>query len=151
VKIVVFACVYNAGRSQMAAAFFNDMANPAIAQATSAGTRPAERVHAEAVQTMSERGIDLSEARPQLLTAELASEADLLITMGCGDQCPVVPGLRRDDWPIPDPKGAPFERVREIRDDIRARVWRLLAKEGWWKLRPAPRGEGASMTCRARS
>jgi arsenate reductase len=149
-KIVIFACVHNAGRSQMAAAFFNNLANPAIAQAISAGTRPAGHVHAEVVGAMSELGIDLSAARPRLLTTELASDADLLITMGCGDECPVVPGLRRDDWPIPDPKDAPLARVREIRDEIRDRVWRLLAKEGWWKLRPAPREERASMTAPAR-
>ncbi len=137
-KTAIFACVHNAGRSQMAAAFFNDMANPSLARAVSAGTRPAERVHPEVVVAMREVGIDLSAARPQLLTPELAAAAHLLVTMGCGDECPVVPGLRRDDWPLPDPKGQPRERVREIRDDIRSRVWKLLAKEGWWKLRPAP-------------
>jgi arsenate reductase len=136
VKTVIFACVHNAGRSQMAAAFFNQMASAAGARAISAGTQPAERVHPEVVGAMRERGIDLSAAKPQLLTAELATGADLLITMGCGDACPVVPGLRRDDWPLPDPKGQTVERVREIRDEIRARVEKLLADEG---LAPAPR------------
>lgn len=137
-KTVIFACVHNAGRSQMAAAFFNEMANPAFARAVSAGTQPGDRVHPEVVEVMRESGIDLSAAKPQRLTQELAQGADLLITMGCGDQCPVVPGLRRDDWPLADPKGQPRDRVREIRDDIRGRVWKLLATEGWWKLRPAP-------------
>jgi arsenate reductase len=137
-KTVIFACVHNAGRSQMAAAFFNEMANPAIARAVSAGTQPGDRVHPEVVEVMRESGIDLSAAKPQRLTDVLAKGADLLITMGCGDECPVVPGLRRDDWPLPDPKGQPIDRVREIRDDIRGRVWKVLAKEGWWKLRPAP-------------
>jgi arsenate reductase len=127
-KIVVFACVHNAGRSQMAAAFFNEMANRASARALSAGTRPADRVHSEVIEAMREVGIDLSTAAPRLLTQELVSGADLLITMGCGDECPVVPGLRRDDWPLPDPKGQPAARVREIRDEIRRRVQQLLAE-----------------------
>jgi arsenate reductase len=137
-KTVVFACVQNAGRSQMAAAFFNEMASAAVARALSAGTRPAGRVHAEVVDAMREAGIDLASVKPRLLTAELAARADLLITMGCGDECPVVPGLRREDWPLPDPHGRPPEQVRAIRDEIRNRVWKLLAREGWWKLRPVP-------------
>ena len=130
-KVVIFACVHNAGRSQMAAAFFNEMANPALAQAISAGTRPADRVHPEVALVMRESGVDLTAATPQLLTAELAQGADLLITMGCGDECPVVPGLRRRDWPLPDPKGQPLERVREVREEVRARIEELLAEEGW--------------------
>ncbi len=130
-NIVVFACVHNAGRSQMAAAFFNGMANTSVARAISAGTRPAERVHPEVVDAMREAGLDLSEAKPQRLTPELTHGAALLITMGCGDDCPVVPGLRREDWPLPDPKGQPVERVREIRDEIHARVQALLTKENW--------------------
>jgi arsenate reductase len=144
-KTVVFACVQNAGRSQMAAAFFEQMANPALARALSAGTRPAAHVHAEVVETMREVGIDLTGARPTLLTSELAQGAQWLITMGCGDECPVVPGVRRDDWPLADPAGQPPERVREIRDEIRERVWKLIAREGWWKLRPVHgRDESAS-------
>lgn len=139
-KTVIFACVHNAGRSQMAAAYFNDLANPAIAHAVSAGTRPGNRVHPEVVEAMQEVGVDLSGAKPRLLTAELAEGADLLVTMGCGDECPIVPGLRREDWPLADPKNQPIERVRAIRDEIRDRVWKLLEKEGWWKLRPAPLG-----------
>jgi arsenate reductase len=133
VTTVIFACVHNAGRSQMAAAFFNEMSNPALARAFSAGTHPALRVHAEVVEAMREAGIDLSGAKPQLLTEGLAEGGGLLITMGCGDACPIVPGLQRDDWPLPDPKGQPRERVREIRDEIQSRVWNLLAKEGWLK------------------
>ena len=128
-KTVIFACVHNAGRSQMAAAFFNTLANPAKARALSAGTHPGDRVHPEVVAVMQEVGIDLSGARPRKLTADLAAEAQLLITMGCGDECPVVPGVRRDDWPLDDPKGQSFERVRAIRDDIRARVEALVVQE----------------------
>jgi arsenate reductase len=130
VKTVIFACVHNAGRSQMAAAFFNRLADPAKARAVSAGTTPGERVHPEVVAAMQEEGIDLSGARPQKLTTELAAGAQLLITMGCGDECPYVPGVRRDDWPLDDPKGQPVERVRAIRDDIRARVEALVGREG---------------------
>jgi arsenate reductase len=128
VKTVIFACVHNAGRSQMAAAYFNKLVNPDTGRAFSAGTRPAGRVHPEVVQVMQEEGIDLREARPQKLTDGLAAGAQLLITMGCGDECPYVPGLRRDDWPLEDPKGQPIERVRLIRDDIRARVEALIAR-----------------------
>ena len=128
---VIFACVHNAGRSQMAAAFFERWADPAQARAISAGTQPGEGVHPEVVDVMRERGIDLANAKPQRLTKELASQGEWLITMGCGDQCPVVPGLRRDDWPLEDPKGKPIARVREIRDDVRARVAALLEREGW--------------------
>jgi arsenate reductase len=128
---VIFACVHNAGRSQMAAALFNAAVDPAQAHAISAGTNPGDRVHPEVVAVMQEDGIDLSGARPQKLTADLATGAQWLITMGCGDQCPHVPGLRRDDWPLEDPKGKPIERVREIRDEIRARVDALVAREGW--------------------
>ena len=130
-KTVIFACVHNAGRSQMAAAFFNAIADPKWARAVSAGTQPGARVHPEVVAAMREVGVDLSAAVPQRLTDELAAGADLLITMGCGDACPAVPGLRRDDWPLPDPKGQPIERVREIRDEIDSRVRTLLVREGW--------------------
>ena len=123
---VIFACVHNAGRSQMAASFFNQLADPAKAQAISAGTEPGERVHPEVKAAMQEVGIDLSHAKPQKLTEELARDAQLLITMGCGDKCPYVPGLRRDDWPLRDPKGLPTEEVRAIRDDIKSRVQDLL-------------------------
>jgi arsenate reductase (thioredoxin) len=128
---VIFACVHNAGRSQMAAAFFNAMADPRKARAESAGTQPGERIHPEVQAAMSEAGIDLSGAKPQRLTDELAQGAHWLITMGCGDACPYVPGLKRDDWPLEDPKGKPVERVRQIRDEVRARVAKLLEREGW--------------------
>jgi protein-tyrosine-phosphatase len=123
---VIFACVHNAGRSQMAAAFFNQFADPGYAQAVSAGTDPGLRIHPEVLTVMHEVGIDLSQAQPQKLTEGLAREAQLLITMGCGDKCPYVPGLRRDDWPLTDPKGRPLDEVRAIRDDIRNRVITLL-------------------------
>lgn len=132
-KTVVFACVHNAGRSQMAAAFFNSLADPAQARAVSAGTRPATRVHPEVLEAMRESGISLAGAVPSLLTPELARGASLLVTMGCGDECPVVPGVRRDDWPLDDPKGQTPERVREIRDEIRGRIVRLLHDSGWEK------------------
>jgi len=128
-KTVIFACVHNAGRSQMACAFFNAVADPSKARAVSAGTRPGTHVHPEVVAAMLEVGIDLSSAKPQLLTPEMARDADLLVTMGCGDECPVVPGLRRHDWPLTDPKGLPLERVRQIRNEVRARVAALVAAE----------------------
>ena len=128
---VIFACVHNAGRSQMAAAFFNRFADPSRARALSAGTQPAEHIHPEVVAVMREVGIDLSSAHPKLLTDELAAGTQLLVTMGCGESCPVVPGLRRQDWNLPDPKGQPIERVRTIRDEIRRRVEELIAGEGW--------------------
>ena len=128
---VIFACVHNAGRSQMAAAFFNELADPSIARAVSAGTEPADRVHPGVVAVMEEAGIDLHAAEPRRLTAELAQGAAMLITMGCGEACPVVPGVRREDWPLPDPKGQPIERVREIRDALRERVRALVMAEGW--------------------
>lgn len=126
---VIFACVHNAGRSQMAAAFFNQLADPAKACAVSAGTEPGERVHPEVLSVMREIGIDLSHARPQKLTEKLARDAQLLITMGCGDKCPYVPGLRRDDWPLPDPKGRSAVEVRAIRDEVKSRVQELLVRE----------------------
>jgi arsenate reductase len=131
VKRVVFACVHNAGRSQMAAAFFNALADPGAAGAVSAGTEPAPRVHPEVVEVMREVGFELSGATPQRLTAALADDACLLVTMGCGDACPVVPGLAVEDWPFDDPKGRPLDRVREIRDAIRERVARLVRDRGW--------------------
>ena len=119
---VLFACVHNAGRSQIAAALFNKYADPSKARALSAGTRPADRVHPEVVSAMAARGIDVSSKTPQRLTPALAQQAQWLITMGCGDECPVVPGLNRDDWPIPDPKGQSPETVTRIIDDIDRRV-----------------------------
>lgn len=128
---VIFACVHNAGRSQMAAAFFAALADPAKARALSAGTAPATRVHPEVVDAMREVGIDLARAEPRRLSDELARSAQLLVTMGCGEACPFVPGLRRLDWSLADPKGQSVERVREIRDQVRAQVAALVADEGW--------------------
>jgi arsenate reductase len=135
VTTVIFACVHNAGRSQMAAAFFNLVADPDRARALSAGTRPADHVHPEVVAVMREVGIDLSGARPRLLSDDLAAGAQLLVTMGCGESCPAVPGLRREDWDVPDPKGQSPERVRAIRDEIRGRVRALIAAEGWQRTK----------------
>jgi arsenate reductase len=128
---VLFACVHNAGRSQMAAAWFNALADPARARAISAGTDPGSRVHPEVVEAMREAGFDLSAAPTTRLTPDLAAGASILVTMGCGDQCPVVPGAIREDWPLEDPKGKPIDVVRAIRDDIRARVDALIAQHGW--------------------
>jgi len=129
-KTYIFACVHNAGRSQMAAAFFNQLADPAKARGISAGTQPGPHVHPVVLEAMREAGIDLSAAKPQKLTDELAREANMLITMGCGEDCPYIPGLGRDDWPLPDPKGRPMEEVRQVRDEIRTRVEALLISEG---------------------
>jgi arsenate reductase len=128
---VLFACVHNAGRSQMAAALFNLEADPAKARAISAGTQPGPQVHPEVLAAMREVGVDLAGVQPQRLTDELARQAQVLITMGCGEACPVVPGAVRDDWPLEDPKGKAVERVREIRDEIRARVRALVTRSGW--------------------
>ena len=128
---VIFACIHNAGRSQMAAAWFNALADSTKARAVSAGTEPGARVHPEVLEAMREVGVDLGGSKPQKLTDDLARGAQMLITMGCGEQCPFVPGLRRDDWPLEDPKGKPLARVREIRDDVRSRVVDLLGREGW--------------------
>lgn len=130
-KTILFACVHNAGRSQMAAAWFNALAAPGKARGLSAGTQPGDRVHPEVLAAMAEVGIDLNHARPQSLTDDLAKGATLLVTMGCGEACPFVPGLRREDWPFEDPKGKPIERVREIRDSIRSRVKELVSREEW--------------------
>jgi arsenate reductase len=130
-KTVVFACVHNAGRSQMAAAFFNRLVDPTKAQALSAGTQPGARVHPEVVAAMKETGIDLTSSVPRRLTDDLARRANVLVTMGCGEACPIVPGVERDDWPLQDPKGQTVERVREIRDEVERRVRRLLTDQGW--------------------
>jgi arsenate reductase (thioredoxin) len=128
---VVFACVANAGRSQMAAAFFNKLADPKRARAVSAGTRPGTVVHPEVVTAMREVDIDLSKATPQYLSTDLSKDAHILITMGCGDECPLVPGVERDDWPLDDPKGQPVDAVRRIRDQIRKNVERLIEERKW--------------------
>jgi arsenate reductase len=128
---IIFACVHNAGRSQMAAAWFNQLADPTLAHALSAGTEPGERVHPEVLEAMREVDIDLAHVKPRYLDDELAHAAAMLVTMGCGEECPVVPGARRADWPLEDPKGKPIERVREIRDEVRARIIQLLEANHW--------------------
>jgi arsenate reductase len=128
---VIFACRHSAGRSQMAAAFFNSLADPERARAQAAGTTPAARVHPEVVEVMREVGLDLSGARPQLLTAELAAGAGHLVTMGCGEECPYIPGAEVQDWALDDPKGQPLERVREVRDEIRRRVGQFVREQSW--------------------
>jgi arsenate reductase len=130
---VLFACVHNAGRSQMAAAWFNLLADPNSAVAVSAGTEPGTRVHPEVAAAMAEVGIDLTGNAPRFLSQELAEAATLLITMGCGEACPVVPGLERQDWALEDPKGKPMARVREIRVEVRDRIQALVSVKGWAK------------------
>jgi arsenate reductase len=124
---VLFVCLHNAGRSQMSQALFERDAG-SVHEARSAGTTPGERVHPEVVEAMSELGMDLSDRRPQRLTGDLSRWADVIVTMGCGDECPYVPGKRYFDWNLPDPKGRPVEEVRGIRDDIALRV-RALVEE----------------------
>jgi len=131
-QTVLFACIHNAGRSQMAAALFNAAVDPAKAQALSAGTRPGPAVHPEVAEAMREIGIDLSSATPRLLTDDLAGSVSMLVTMGCGEECPYVPGVERADWALPDPKGRPLAEVRAIRDDIRARIAALIEARGWY-------------------
>jgi arsenate reductase len=123
----LFVCLHNAGRSQMSQALFERAAQGRHG-ARSAGTTPGERVHPEVLEAMSELGIDLSDRVPHLLGAEDAEWADVVVTMGCGDECPYVPGRRYLDWDLADPKGQPLEAVRAIRDEIAARVDALLAE-----------------------
>jgi arsenate reductase len=124
---VLFVCLQNAGRSQMSQALFAHAAGGAH-QALSAGTTPAEHVHAEVVQVMRELGIELADRTPRLLTRELAEQADIVVTMGCGDACPYIPGKRYIDWDLPDPSGQPIDTVRQIRDEIRGRVRSLISE-----------------------
>lgn len=128
-KKIVFACVHNAGRSQIAAALFSLYADPQKAYATSAGTRPSGEVHPEVLEVLREIGVATDGLQPKLATFELLQDADLLVTMGCGEACPVVPGLRRVDWPLRDPKGESFEVVRAVREEIRELVQELVAAE----------------------
>jgi len=121
---VLFVCLHNAGRSQMSAALFERAADSRHS-AESAGTEPADRVHPEVMEVMREVGIDLSAKRPQKLTNELAEQADVVVTMGCGDACPYIPGKRYIDWDLPDPKGMPAEDVRNVRNEIARRVAEL--------------------------
>jgi arsenate reductase (thioredoxin) len=122
---VLFVCLHNAGRSQMSEALFVRVAGGRH-EARSAGTAPADHVHESVVTVMREEGIDLGDRTPRLLTTDMAQWADLVITMGCGDECPVIPGKRYIDWDLTDPKGLPVKQVREIRDDISRRVVDLV-------------------------
>lgn len=126
VKTYLFACIHNAGRSQMAAALFNAHARNSGCLAISAGTEPGNQIHPEVVQVMREIGIDLTQAKPRKLTDDLAKSASVLVTMGCGEACPFIPGLKTLDWPLADPKGQPLETVRAIRDEISERVQELI-------------------------
>jgi len=121
----------------MAAAWLDQLADPAKARAISAGTDPAAAVHPEVVEVMREVDIDLSQTIPRLLTDELAKSSNLLVTMGCGERCPAVPGLTREDWPLEDPKGLPIVRVRAIRDAIRERVAGLVDRHRWGRAKPS--------------
>ena len=127
-KKIIFACVHNAGRSQMAAAFFNKLCDPLKMQAISAGTNPAASVHPVVIEAMLELDIDLSSAKPRKLDEELCRDATLLLTMGCQENCPYVPGLEIRDWPFPDPKGQGIEDVRKTRDAIKEKVLVLISQ-----------------------
>jgi len=124
---VLFVCLHNAGRSQMSRALFERAAGGRH-EAESAGTTPGERVHPEVVEVMAELGLDVSGQVPRKLTREMAERADVVVTMGCGDECPFIPGKRYIDWDLPDPKGRPMDEVRATRDDIARRVDELLAE-----------------------
>jgi arsenate reductase len=123
----LFVCLHNAGRSQMSRALF-DQAAAGRHSSDSAGTRPGERVHPEVTAAMAELGIDVAGRVPQKLTTEMAERADVVVTMGCGDECPYIPGKRYVDWDLPDPKGRPLDEVRRTRDDIAGRVRELVAE-----------------------
>ena len=127
--VALFVCRHNAGRSQMSAALFERAARDRH-HALSAGTTPADRVHPEVVTAMRELGVDLADRVPRRLTTELAEQADVVVTMGCGDECPYIPGKRYIDWELTDPKGRPVEEVRRIRDDIARRIDGLVAELG---------------------
>ena len=124
---VLFVCVHNAGRSQMAAGYLTDLAGEAVA-VLSAGSEPADRINPVAVEAMAEDGIDITSATPKILTTEAVQESDVVITMGCGDACPVFPGKRYEDWELDDPAGQGIDAVRPIRDDIKRRVQNLLSQ-----------------------
>ena len=124
---VLFVCIHNAGRSQMAAGWLRHLAGDTV-EVRSAGSEPADQINPIAVEAMREVGIDITGATPQLLATETVKDSDVVITMGCGDACPIFPGKRYEDWELTDPAGQPLEVVREVRDDIRARVEKLVAE-----------------------
>jgi protein-tyrosine-phosphatase len=125
--IVLFVCVHNAGRSQMAAGWLRQLAGDQV-EVCSAGSEPADRINPVAVAAMAEVGIDIAGEQPKVLTVDTVREADVVITMGCGDTCPIFPGKRYEDWELTDPAGQPIEVVRQVRDDIHDRIMRLLAE-----------------------
>jgi arsenate reductase (thioredoxin) len=124
---VLFVCVHNAGRSQMAAGFLTHLSGDSL-NVLSAGSQPADEINPVAAEAMAEQGIDITTARPKLLTTETVTESDVVVTMGCGDSCPVFPGKRYEDWELDDPAGQDIEAVRSIRDDIKGRIENLLAE-----------------------
>lgn len=124
---VLFVCIHNAGRSQMAAGYMRELSGGAV-QVRSGGSEPGDQINPIAVQAMAEEGIDISRAVPQLMTTDQVKESDVVITMGCGDVCPIFPGKRYEDWELSDPKGRSLDEVRPIRDEIRARIVKLLAE-----------------------
>jgi len=126
-KAILFLCVHNAGRSQMAAGFAREIAGDSVT-VYSAGTQPGERLNPAVVEAMAEVGIDITTQSPTKLTEEMAMASDVIVTMGCGDECPYYPGKRYDDWPLEDPAGQPLDVVRHIRDDIQHRVRALVAE-----------------------
>jgi arsenate reductase len=135
-KKVLFACVHNVGRSQMAAAFFNSFCAPSLVKAISAVPAPVDRVQPEILEAMKEIGIDLWAGRSQLLTPDLVRSADLVVSLGCGELCPSVPGQRRMEWSLEASEGRTLDEIRPLRDELRRKIWRLVAKEGWYKLQP---------------
>ncbi|WP_369045869.1 arsenate reductase ArsC [Sinomonas sp. P10A9] len=124
---VLFVCVHNAGRSQMAAAYLNHLSGGQV-EVRSAGSEPADRVNPAAVEAMLEEGIDIRTETPKILTTEAVKDSDVVITMGCGDTCPIFPGKRYEDWELEDPAGKGVDSVRPIRDDIKSRVEALIAE-----------------------
>jgi arsenate reductase len=124
---VLFVCIHNAGRSQMAAGYMRALSGGAV-DVRSGGSEPGNQINPVAIQAMAEEGIDISEAIPQLMTTEQVRDSDVVITMGCGDVCPIFPGKRYEDWELVDPKGKSIDEVRPIRDDIKARIEKLLAE-----------------------
>lgn len=125
--VVLFVCIHNAGRSQMAAGYLRELSGGAI-EVRSGGSEPGDSINPIAVAAMAEEGIDISQAVPQLMTTEQVRDSDAVITMGCGDVCPIFPGKRYEDWELEDPKGKSLDEVRAIRDDIKTRVERLLGE-----------------------
>jgi len=125
--VVLFVCIHNAGRSQMAAGYMTALSNGAV-EVRSGGSEPGNEINPIAIQAMAEEGIDISQAVPQLMTTEQVQASDVVITMGCGDVCPIFPGKRYEDWELVDPKGKGIDEVRPIRDDIKARIQQLLTE-----------------------